>query len=293
MKTFEIPRRPAPAAQPTVEDGYESFRRIEPELAALVREEILHVNLSIPRACAVALAAVPRMMQLRPLVVEQLPRHPIETLDKLQDYALALYYMNAMCTRRRSDGSIQKLHAEVIALRTSLLIAAEALAHAGLFDARAIAEIRKGSGYQNMAEDLGALVMLFRTNWGAVKGKTAVVQEEVERAQRLGEELLAQRGVRMQPIRPRTEQDFQSDLRDRCFTLFMRSYTECRAVASYLRRHEGDAERFAPNLFTKAKTARRKKPSEGGSAQTSQEQVAETPKRTTKRAARGKRRRAP
>lgn len=170
-----------------------------------------------------------------------------------------MFYSNAARIRRRSDGSIQKLHADVVARRRSLLASAEVLVPAGVFDPNVLARIRKGSGYLNMAEDLSALCVLFRTHWSRVKGRTAVTQEEIEHAQRLAEELIVRQGRRMHERGRNTRRDAGDDVRDRCFTLFLRAYDECRPAAAYLRRHEGDAEHFAPNLFTKDKQGSRKK----------------------------------
>src|SRR5690606_31608697 len=57
-------------------------------------------------------------------------------------------------------------------LRENLLVAAEALAHRDLVSPSRVAEIRRGQGHHDTANDLIALAALFRESWATIHGRT-------------------------------------------------------------------------------------------------------------------------
>jgi len=253
MKNFDIPAPTPPPPLPSAEDGHEALVRIEPELCSIPEKELAHINIDIPRACALALGALPAIRSLRASVVEHLPTFPIESLDKLEDYTYALYYAQLMCApkRRRGEG-VQALFAEVTELRTLLLAQAKLLAMKGMFDRAKVEEISSGSGYVDAANDIIALSLLYRQNWSLVKDKTVVEEADGRRADVLGRELLAAMGARMQASDRLTNAQ-TVDRRNRCYTLFIRAYDRCRQVASHLRWDQGDADVLVPPLVRRSK----------------------------------------
>ena len=253
MKNFHIPARVTPAPLPSMEDGHESLVRIEPELSAIPEGELAHINIDIPRACALAIGALPAIRSLRPSVVEHLPTFPIESLDKLQDYAHALYYAHLMCEPKRRPGERgQALFVAATELRTLLLAQAKVLAMKGLFEGAKVDEISSGSGYVDAANDIIALSLLYRQNWSVVKDKTVVEEADCGRADVLGRDLLAAMGARMQ-VSDRLTKSQTIDRRNRCYTLFVRTYDRCRQVASHLRWDQGDADVLVPPLVRRSK----------------------------------------
>src|SRR5262245_2151505 len=95
MKNFEIKShasRLEPHSLPSLEDGYEAFVRVKPEMDALPDKELLHITVDIPRACGRALWALPKMLAMVPQIEEELPKHPVDKLKKLEDYANAALY---------------------------------------------------------------------------------------------------------------------------------------------------------------------------------------------------------
>lgn len=262
MKSFEIVKKDPPApgpTLPTLEDGYESYIKVEPELLALPESEVVRVQVDVPRACAIALGAVKAIESMKPLVATELPAHDVAAINGIVDYIFAAYYANAICAASSSDVTkLQKKCAEATPLRLDLLIQAEALAHKGLSDAAKVAEIKAGTGYLDLANDLTSLSLLFRSNWSLVKDKTTVSQQEVERADVLGREILTDMGARLQPNGESTTIDEQLDRRARAFTIFQRAYERCRQAAAYVRWDEGDAEDVVPSPFLRA--ARTRKP---------------------------------
>jgi hypothetical protein len=258
MKSFEIalPNKPSETPSlPSLEDGYESYRKLEAEILAVPEVEVVRVQVDVTRACAIALGAVKAIQSMKPLVTGKLPAHDLQAIDNIVDYIFAAYYAHAISAPPARDvEKLQKLSEEATALREDLLVQAEALAHKGYFDAGKVAEIRGGTGYLDTATDLTSLSLLFRSGWTIVKDKTTVTQQEAERADVLGREILAAMGARLQPNGEATTLDEAMDRRARAFTVFQRAYERCRQAAAYLRWDEGDADSLVPSLFIRARS---------------------------------------
>ncbi|WP_437763634.1 hypothetical protein WMF27_40010 [Sorangium sp. So ce281] len=252
-------KKSAPAKPSAPNEAAEAFAQIEPELERV--EKVVPINVDIPRAVAVAVGAVPHLKALRARFVDELPRFPIEALDKLMSYALGAWYAHllALPAGPGQDG-MKPLLDEASALRADLLVAAEALAHKGFVDAGRVAEIRSGNGHLDTANDLVALGALFGEAWDAVKNRTTVEWADVERASKLGPELLVALGARNQPGLPAPKAADPADRRARAFTLLVRAYDQCRRGVTYLRWAEGDHDAIAPSLFASRGGARRAGP---------------------------------
>lgn len=226
-----------------------AFALVQPELATVLPEEIPRITIDVGRAVSVALGALPHLRTLRSVMKTELPKHPVLLLDKLETYALAAWYAHLLVIPPAGDSTpVKKLLEEATPLRESLLIAAEALAHGGLVDAKRVAEIRSGQGYIDLASDLVALAALFLGSWEKLNQNTAVKLREVQRAAELGPELLTALGERGQALSaPKAAR--AADQRLRAFALFVRAYDACQRAVAYLRWDEGDADTIAPSLF--------------------------------------------
>ncbi|WP_437569526.1 hypothetical protein [Sorangium sp. So ce542] len=259
MATARTKKKSAPAKPSAPDEAAEAFAQIEPELDRI--EKVVPINVDIPRAVAVAVGAVPHLKALRARFVDELPRFPIEALDKLMSYALGAWYAHLLALPAGpGQEGLKRLLDEASALRADLLVAAEALAHKGFVDAGRVAEIRSGNGHLDTANDLVALAALFGESWGAVKHKTTVEWSDVERASKLGPELLVALGARNQPGVPAPKAADPADRRARAFTLLVRAYDQCRRGVTYLRWIEGDYDAIAPSLFAGRGGARRGAP---------------------------------
>jgi hypothetical protein len=223
-----------------------------PDLAGIKPEDLWAINVDIPTVVARALGAIPHLLTLRPQIVDSLQKQPMHTIDRLEEYALASWYAHLLSLPgKKSEKKVAELLTEAAPLRENLLVAAEALAHAKLLDADAVAAIRAGQGHVDTANDLVALSATFLADWSTVANCTAVTIEQVERAGVLGPELLTALGVSEHgPVGPSSQDEAQL-LRRRAFTLFARSYDEARRAVSYLRWHEDDVDSIMPSLFAK------------------------------------------
>jgi hypothetical protein len=266
---------PTPEASPArgPQAAAEAFTKIEPELAAIGADELAPLEVDVAAAVSAALAAVPRIREHREAIVEQLPQHPIEPLDKLETYALAAWYAHLAHTYASTSPEAGKaMIEEAQRLREGLLIAAEALAHRGLLDADAVARIRKGSGHADTAGDLSALGALFASSWGRVSSKTAVERTEIDRALELGPAVMVAITVKKHGVKGDS-----GELRSRAFALLAQAYESCRRALAYLRWKEGDLDAIAPSL-TRKKPGRKPKKAETetAEAETAEAETAES-----------------
>ncbi len=229
-----------------------AYTRVEPRLAALTQEDLVTVYIEVPRAVSAVLGALPHLRGMRDEIVASLPKHPIETLDELEDYALAAWYADLLYTTPASELDTKKLSEEAAGIREGLLVAAEALAHRNLLDAGRVGEIRKGRGHADLANDLITLADLFRESWDKVRAKTAVEEAELDRAADLGVRLLV--AVSAKPGKGSAAQPKITDAADRrarAISLVAKAYEECRRAVAYLRWHEGGDSEIAASLLQK------------------------------------------
>jgi hypothetical protein len=247
---------PAPTLSPAA--ALAAYARVEPKLLALAPEDLVTVYVEVSRAVNAVLGALPHLRAMREEIVHSLPNHPIDTLDNLEDYALAAWYADLLYTTPAAELDTKKLTEEASALREGLLVAAEALAHRSLLDPKRVGEIRKGRGHADMASDLIALAEMFREAWDRIRTKTAVEDQELERAADLGVRLLA--AVAAKPgkgAQPPKLTD-AADRRARAISLVAKAYEECRRAVAYLRWHEGGDGELSPSLLQKPRGRRPK-----------------------------------
>jgi hypothetical protein len=255
-----------------------AYARVEPKLLALTPEELVTVYVEVPRAVSSVLGALPHLRSLRDEIVTNLPHHPIEALDELEDYALAAWYADLLYSTPANELDAKKLSEEAAGLREGLLVAAEALAHRSLLDPKRVGEIRKGRGHADMANDLITLAEIFREAWDKVRTKTAVEDTEIARAADLGVRLLV--ALAAKPGKGSANLPKIADAaerRARAVSLVARAYEECRRAVAYLRWHEGGDSELASSLLQKPRGRRPKSESATQDASAPLESGAEGP----------------
>jgi hypothetical protein len=165
------PSASAPAS--SNEEFYLGFQRVEQELRAVPKGELLALNLDVPSAVATVLGAWPELWALRDQVAK-FPGFDISRSDKLRDYALALAHAHGVF--RGSMGppdGIAQMAEELATLRDMLFADAMALAKRGVFDQARIGKLRSGPGYESLAFDVVGLVQIFRERWADIANRTA------------------------------------------------------------------------------------------------------------------------
>ena len=263
------PAKAPPAQAPSISPAtaLAAYTRVEPKLLALTPEDLVTVYIEVPRAVNAVLGALPHLRGMRDEIVQNLPNHPIDQLDDLEDYALAAWYADLLYTTPANELDTKKLSEEAAGIREGLLVAAEALAHRNLLDAKRVGEIRKGRGHADLAGDLIALTEVFRESWDKIRAKTAVEDVELTRAADLGVRLLV--ALALKPGKGSAAQPKITDAADRrarAVSLVAKAYEECRRAVAYLRWHEGGEGELASSLLQKPRGRRPKSETAGADA---------------------------
>jgi len=219
-------------------------------MRALPPEKLVkRINVDIPTAVATVLGALGAITSLRARIVAALPEMDIRSVDDLGTLSYATLYAHISHTVTTADES-QGLAAlmEVAApLRKRLASDAAAAAARKLVDAEALTDIPTGGGRLDTARALLALGVVFRSAWSRVKGRTGVVETELDEAAQLGVAILTALGTEGNPSAAEGKLPIE-ELRLRSYSLLYLAYDECRRALSYLRWHEDDANDFAPSL---------------------------------------------
>lgn len=146
----------------------------------------------------------------------------------LVTFGLAALHTDVMAGQPNDRPFLDTL-AEATTLRRNMLVAAEPLADRGFVSADKLAEIKSGTGHVDTAHDVIALAELFGAVWSTIHDKTVITRTELDRAAKVGPELLALIGVRRQ-----NGNDDTLRLRERAFTLLANAYDECRRALTFL-----------------------------------------------------------
>ncbi len=190
----------------------------------------------------------------------------ITLLDNLESYTLALgHAQTEYQTATETPASLLALANEAIKWRTILLNDATTLISRGLLSEAVLGELKGINGHKNIAFDLFALANVLKKNAAAIASKTSVSQDELVQAQVLADKLVTAVGEREQApvIAAEAVRDRQA-----AFTLFINAYDEVRAVISFLRRKQGDADSIIPSLYAGRTSAKRKTADEKVDTQT-------------------------
>ena len=225
----------------------EALARVKGQLAALLPEQLLQVNLDVQAAVGTVLGALPEIRAFRERIVKELSAFDVAAFDSLEDYVLALSAAQATFqTATAPSDDLEPLAAEGMKLRELLLAEAKALSLRGLVDKQKLSNLKGATSRMNIAQDLLALSTVLLDSWSKIQGKTPTTQDDLLTASRLGTRLTRLVGTRDQGPAVVAE---ATDQRLRVFTLMLHTYEEARAAIGYLRRREEDAESIAPTLY--------------------------------------------
>lgn len=225
----------------------EAYARVKGDWSALAADQLLQVNLDIQLALQTVLGAWPEIKAHREKVA-QLREFDLASFDKLEDYALALMYVQsryALATKPPDD--LAELVAQASRLRDTLYADAHALVQRSIFDPRKLSALKGGNGYKNLASDLQALATELEAIFPLIQGKSGTTADELQAATQMATRLTRVVGVREQS--PAVMAALVEE-RLRAFTQMLKVYEDARAAIAFVRRREGDADDIAPNLYT-------------------------------------------
>lgn len=252
------PTRSATTIDPTLAlTAPAAFASVRAEIEAVPVAALTRINLDMTRSARRGLAVAERIESLLP-VLAKLPDFDFHAVSRLRAYALSVLHTDELANEGGGPAArLPALLGEAVPLRELMLRAAELLALAGLVSNERVAAIRSGQGYADTAADLQALGRMYIELWDRVHDKVPVTRAMAERGITLSAELNEALGVReIGEEHPLAEPVDPAHLRAKAFSLFLRSYDECRRGVSFLRWHHRDARVVVPSLYPRA--ARRK-----------------------------------
>ncbi len=214
---------------------------------ALAPSELLAVNLDVNAVTTMVLAALPRMWTLRHEIIASLPTIDVEQFDKIEIYAKALTYAQIVYANSWTPTEeLPALAARALTIRAQFLKDASSLAGRGFLNAKHLEELKGGTGYENVAFDLGRLVQMFRERWNEIATMTPIRPTELDEAEHLFEriKLACAERARQSEATIAAAAD-----RQRAYTLLVKAYDEARRATIFLRWHQDDADTFTPSLW--------------------------------------------
>lgn len=227
-----------------LEDARLAYERIRAEIEAQDPKNLTAYNVDTSNAASVALGVSPRLASLRERAA-RLPEFDIGCIDKLDDYAKAVWFLSVTNLPTGSPTEVGKLVEEVQALRGKMLLWAEPLAVCGKFSRPALEKIKEGGGHKDAAGDTVALVGMYRSVWDEIRSMCGVTEEDLVRGAVVGPALFGALSRRDNELPTSKETGLR--LRQ-AWTLLDRTYEQCQRAVTFLRWNEGDAETFAPSL---------------------------------------------
>jgi len=228
-----------------IEDAEAAYKRMEPQASALTEQQFAAMNVDVVGATSIILGVSGRIRAFRERMA-RLPEFDIRHLDELEDRAKAAWYAAVTSLPEPEPKDFQAMFDECAALRSTLLVWAAPLVHAGKFDQAAIDRIKEGSGNKDTPSDVVALVALYRSKWDQIKGICGVTEEQLDRGATIAPVVFAT--VSRRENKTASSQSDGAQRVRRFWTLADLSYDQCRRAIQYLQWDADDANSIAPSL---------------------------------------------
>jgi hypothetical protein len=234
-----------------------AFGRLLQTIRSLSSDNYAAVNLDVMSAVRTTEGVLPKIGGMKATIAQLLPQFPMELLEQLEDRALALGHAQTVYESAQQPPAILRtLSDEANQAHDVALSEANTLVKRGLIPAQALAGLKGGNGYHNLAADLFTLSEAMRSNWSNISNRTTMKLEELDRLENLADQINQALGIREQM--PELQAAAARD-RQAAYTLFIEAYDEVRAAIAYVRRKEDDVDTIMPSLYA-GRSGGKKKP---------------------------------
>lgn len=212
------------------------FERFLPTAKAIPAEKIILCRADVALAHRNVAMGVGSVLALEDVVRRELPFVDIAHIRSLPELSIGVVYAATQVDRFLPSKELTSLLSRARDLRSLLLMAAEALAQAKLFDAHVVAKIRAGRGDIDAAKDCIELAALFTKHADALRGKTHISRAQVKEAAAVGADLIALLKPSKLKLPKQVQQEVAEarDHRDRLWTLLDERHDTLRRVGAYL-----------------------------------------------------------
>lgn len=226
------------------EDVEKAYLRVSAELESFDSSTFTYMNVDVESATAIVLGVADQVLAYRERIAK-LPEFDMVHVDKLVDYAKAAWFLFVTNQPAVAGKEADALIKEAGELRAKLLVWAPPLVAGGFFEEAAVARIREGGGFKDLASDLVALVALYRSKWQSVGTIVGVTDEELVRAAQLGTAVFGIASRKENAAKPGAEGSLR--LR-KAWSRLELAYNEVRRALDYLRPRDLPLDEIVPNL---------------------------------------------
>lgn len=212
------------------------FEKFVPAAKALDAREIIACRSDVALAHRNVAHGVEAVLAHESAIRVELPKIDTLQIRTMPELSIAVVYAATQVDRHGPSKELGELLSRARDLRNLLLVTAESLAHAKIFEAREVAKIRAGRGDIDAAKDCIELSALFVKHAPSLRGKTPVTMAQIREAAAVGTELitlLKPKKVRL-PKKVQDEVAEARDTRDRLWTLLVQRHDTLRRVGAYL-----------------------------------------------------------
>lgn len=234
----------------------EAYERMRPRYMAMPAEEILAPNLDVPVA-AVQVIGCGGKIAVHAEAASEFPGYD-GCFETLESAALGAAHAHNLAMAASAAAPIPALVDELTVTRDNLTTDIGAAVKRGLISGDALKGLRGTRGFANLAFDVMTACTVARENWPVLEGRSAITTAELDRAEELADRLAAAVGLKEQGALIDSQ---STDMRNRAFTTFVKTYDMVRKYISFLRWIEGDVDEIAPSLYAQ-RGAGRRRPSE-------------------------------
>jgi hypothetical protein len=248
----QIPGSPAEPAPSTIDEKHAlaALESAKADLLALAAADLVPVRLDLIRAVYTTTQVAQVASAERGLYAETFRNFPLHLIDRFGSYALALWAAETQYRRLESEERTTgrrppaELLEECRDVRERLLAGAAYVFRGEPTLLAVVSDIRRGTGYLDLADDLKRAAELMGAHFARVEGRCDVTRSDVQRAAYLADRLLE---VIATPVQQRQLASW-ADLRLRAWTRLSAAYDEIRAAATYLHRHAPERLAAYPSL---------------------------------------------
>ncbi|MDC3959921.1 hypothetical protein [Polyangium jinanense] len=236
-----------------------AFEKLLPRFEQIPRDSLQSPNTSVDAAAIVALGIARELTAPEARArFELLPKElfDIAALDDLEAAALAAWYAATSLLSAHAQGTEAKLPVALVddatTLKTRMLKVGDYHFDPATPTGREIADIRVGTGYRDLAQDLARLARIYRAEKKQLENdKVHYTADDAARADELSHRILEELSASRS-----TEQALWAERVQRAFALLLGLYGEVTTTAAWIRRKEGGAAPY-PSLVTAGRAARK------------------------------------
>lgn len=242
--TPSVPAKNPPLEHDSSHQLHLGFDRVRAVIEALPTSDLEAVNLPVGSVVQTVLGTYPEIVLLRD-ELRKFGALDMQSVDNLRDYALALGYAHTLYRIAKGTPDTQ-LVKDLFNIRERFHADAAPLVLRGLLDAAQVTVLKSGNNHQGLAYDVIGLCELFLANWDKFAGKLLLEKAEIDSARLAANRLLSALGAKEQGPSVNAE---VSVLRQKAFTLLLRTYNDVRAAVAFIRRREADVDSIVPSLY--------------------------------------------